>query len=114
MTKLLRFIFASAFALALALTSLSAAAQDAVRPAVGTPLQAAQKLIKAGKYRDALEKVQEADDAPSKTANEKLLIERMRLAAASGAGDMAAAVKAFDAVNASGKLFNAVQKAEVS
>lgn len=104
MTKLLRFIFASAFALALALASLSAAAQDAVRPAVGTPLQAAQKLIKAGKYREALEKVQEADDAPSKTANEKLLIERMRLAAASGAGDMAAAVKAFDAVNASGKL----------
>ena len=104
MTKLLRFIFASAFALALALASLSAAAQDAVRPAVGTPLQAAQKLIKAGKYRDALEKVQEADDAPSKTANEKLLIERMRLAAASGAGDMAAAVKAFEAVNASGKL----------
>lgn len=104
MIKLLRVILASAFALALAFASIAASAQEAVRPAVGTPLQAAQKLIKAGKYREALQKVQEADDAPSKTANEKYLIERMRLAAASGAGDMAAAARAYDAVNASGKL----------
>jgi len=104
MIKLLRFLLASAFTLALAFTSLSAAAQEAVRPAVGTPLQAAQKLIKAGKYREALQKVQEADDVASKTANEKLLVERMRLAAASGAGDMAAATRAFDAINATGKL----------
>ncbi|MBE2244515.1 MAG: hypothetical protein IAE86_17300 [Burkholderiaceae bacterium] len=104
MIKLLRFLLASAFTLALAFTSLSAAAQEAVRPAVGTPLQAAQKLIKAGKYREALQKVQEADDVASKTANEKLLVERMRLAAASGAGDMAAATRAYDAINATGKL----------
>lgn len=104
MIKLLRFLLASAFTLALAFTSLSATAQEAVRPAVGTPLQAAQKLIKAGKYREALQKVQEADDVASKTANEKLLVERMRLAAASGAGDMAAATRAYDAINATGKL----------
>lgn len=104
MIKLLRFVLASAFALALSLISLAAAAQETVRPVVGTPLQAAQKAIKAGKYKEALDEVRKADEAAGKTANEKVLIERMRLAAASGAGDMATAAKAYDAINASGKL----------
>lgn len=107
MIKLLRLLLASAFALTFALTAMGVHAQDAVRPVVGTPLQAAQKLIKAGKYKDALDKVREADDAPGKTPNEKYLVERMRLAAASGAGDMATAAKAYEAVNASGKLSGA-------
>ncbi|MEO8125144.1 MAG: hypothetical protein ABI633_13940 [Burkholderiales bacterium] len=104
MIKALRFALSLTFTLALALACLSTQAQDAVRAVVGTPLQAAQKLIKSGKYKDALGKVNEADEAPGKTANEKYLIERMRLAAASGAGDMGTAVKAFDAINATGKM----------
>ena len=103
MTQALRILAALAFAL----SALATQAQESVRPAVGTPLQAAQQLIKAGKYQDALAKVREADNAPNRTANENYLIERMRLAAASGAGDMGTAVKAFDAINATGKLASA-------
>jgi hypothetical protein len=91
-------------ALSLALLAPVVQAQDSVRPEVGTPLQAAQNLIKSQKYKEALVKVHDADAVPSKTANETYLVERMRIAAASGAGDMATAAKAFDAINASGKL----------
>ena len=100
MIKVLRF----AAALVLASFTFAAQAQEAVRPVVGTPLQAAQQLIKSGKYKEALAKVREADAAPNKTANENYLIDRMRLAAASGAGDMGTAAKAFEEVNATGKL----------
>lgn len=100
----LSFAFSIAFTLALSLTFPSVHAQEAVRPVVGTPLQAAQHLIKSGKYKQALAKVNEAEAASGKTANEKYLIERMRLAAASGAGEMGTAVKAFEAINATGKM----------
>lgn len=73
--------------------------QGGLRPEVGKPLQAAQDLIKAGKFRDALAKVREADAVGGKTAAEMTTIERMRLAAASGAGDADTAAKAFDAVS---------------
>jgi len=68
---------------------------------VGKPLQAAQELVKAGKFREALAKVREADAVGGKTANESLTIERMRLAAASGAGDADTAARAFEAVSGS-------------
>ena len=100
-------VFALALALAMLLAALPARAQDAVRPVVGTPLQAAQQLIKAGKYSQAIAKVDEANAAPNKTANETYLIARMRLAAASGAGDMASAAKAYEAASASGKMSSA-------
>ncbi len=91
--------------LALALVaSLGASAQEAVRPEVGKPLQAAQDLIKSGKYKEALAKVRDADAVAGKNANESFLVERMRIAAASGAGDMDAASKAFEALAASGKV----------
>jgi len=77
----------------------SSHAQTGLRPEVGKPLQAAQELIKAGKYRDALAKVREADAVGGKSANENLMVERMRLAAASGAGDADTAAKAFETVN---------------
>lgn len=86
------------------LIALGAQAQEAVRPDVGKPLQAAQELIKAGKYKEALAKVRDADAVAGKNANESFLIERMRIAAASGAGDMEAASKAFEALAATGKL----------
>ena len=78
--------------------ALAASAQEAVRPDVGKPLQAAQELIKAGKYKDALAKVRDADAVPSKSANETYMIERMRIAAASGAGDVETAAKSFEVV----------------
>ena len=81
-----------------------AQAQEALRPEVGKPLQAAQELIKAQKYKDALAKVRDADAVVGKSANESLMVERMRIAAASGAGDVETAAKAFEVISASGKV----------
>ncbi|MEF7612384.1 hypothetical protein V4F39_00590 [Aquincola sp. MAHUQ-54] len=80
-----------------------------LRPEVGRPLQQAGELLKAGKAREALAKVREADAAGNKTAAEQLLIERMRGAAAQRAGDAPTAIAAFEAVFASGKLSAAEQ-----
>lgn len=82
----------------------SAVAQEALRPEVGKPLQAAQDLLKARKYSEALAKVREADAAPNKTANESFTIERMRGAVAQAAGDYDTASKSFEAQINSGKL----------
>src|SRR5258706_7120945 len=77
---------------------------DAVRPEVGTPLQDAQNLLRSGKHREAMAKVNEADAVSGKSAGESLLIQRMRGSVASAAGDMEAANKAFEAVLNSGKV----------
>lgn len=82
-------------------------AQEALRPEVGKPLLAAQELIKAGRYKEALARVREADAVGGKTANESLMVERMRIAAASGAGDVDTAARAFEVINASAKVSNA-------
>lgn len=79
-------------------------AADTLRPEVGKPLQEAQTLIQQKKYRDALAKVSAAAAIPRLTEYESFVIEQMRAAAASGAGDSAAAVKAFEAQIASGRL----------
>lgn len=79
--------------------ALAAQAQDAVRPEVGKPLQAAGELIRAQRYKEALAKVREADAAGARNANETFLIERMRIAAASGAGDTETAAKSFEAIS---------------
>ena len=98
MNRLLpRLIAAVVAALALQL----AHAQGGLRPEVGKPLQAAQEMIKAGKYREALAKVREADAVGGKSSNESTMIERMRLAAASGAGDADTAARSFEAVSGS-------------
>ena len=97
----------AALSLAVVLASASlgiAHAQEGLRPEVGRPLQAAQELIKAGKYREALAKVRDADAVGGKSGNESLLIERMRIAAASGAGDVETAARSFEVISASGKV----------
>ncbi len=85
-------------AAAAALLVFGAAHGQGMRPEVGKPLQAAQEMIKAGKYREALGKVREADAVGGKTAAESNLIERMRLAAASGAGDAETAARSYEAL----------------
>jgi hypothetical protein len=96
-----RHITSALVTLAAALAFGLAQAQGGLRPEVGKPLQAAQDLVKAGKFREALAKVREADAVGGKTANETSLIERMRLAAASGAGDTDTAARSFDAIGGS-------------
>jgi hypothetical protein len=80
------------------------AAAQALRPEVARPLQQASELLKAGKAREALAKVRDADAVANKTAAEQLTIDRMRGAAAQRAGDHAVVIQAFEAVAASGKL----------
>jgi len=88
-----RWVVATATALV-----FGAAHGQAMRPEIGKPLQAAQEMIKGGKYREALAKVREADAVGGKTGAESTTIERMRLAAASGAGDADTAANSYNAL----------------
>ena len=85
----------------------SAQAQEAIRAEVGKPLQAARDLYKQHKYKEALAKLREAEAVPNRTASENHLIEQMRAAIASQAGDTEQAIKASQALIASGKLSEA-------
>lgn len=87
----------------------TASAQEGLRPEVGKPLQQANALLKDGKAKEALAKVREADAVPNKNPSEKLMIDRMRGAAAQRAGDNATAIQAFESALASGKLSGAEQ-----
>lgn len=94
-----------ALTLALAAAGCMTVAQaQNIRPEVGKPLQQAGELLKAGKAREALAKVREADAVGGKTAQEQFMIDRMRGSAAQRAGDNATAIQSFEAVFNSGKL----------
>jgi len=82
-------------------------AQESLRPEIGKPLQAAQELIKAQRYKEALTKVREAEAAGARNANETFMIERMRIAAASGAGEVDTAARSFGALNSSPRVSSA-------
>ncbi len=83
---------------------------QSVRPEIGKPLQAAQEMMKAKKYKDALAKIRETDAVGGKTPAEQLLIDGTRASAAQMAGDYDTAAKSFEAVLASGKLGPAESK----
>jgi tetratricopeptide (TPR) repeat protein len=70
-----------------------------VRAEVGKPLQQASELLKAGKAKEALAKVREADAVGGKTAAEQLTIDRMKAAAAQRAGDFPTAIAALEGVH---------------
>lgn len=82
-----------------ALCAVPGASAQALRPEIGKPLQAAQGLVKAGKYREALAEVRKADAVGGRTAAENLLIERMRIAAASGAGDVETLARSYEVLD---------------
>jgi len=82
----------------------SAHTSEAVRPEVAKPLKAAQELLKAGKPREALVQLSEADAVPGQSAYESFVIERLRGSAAASAGDHETTMKAFDAVLAASRL----------
>jgi len=90
-----------ALTLTLALAGwLAVAGAQGLRPEVGKPLQQAGDMLKAGKAREALAKVREAESVPNRTPAEQLTIDRMKAAAAQRAGDTATAVQALEAVAA--------------
>lgn len=93
--KTLRALTLSLFALA----CLGPAQAQGLRAEVGKPLQQAAELLKAGKAKDALAKVREADRASGKTAAEQLTIDRMKAAAAQRAGDLPTAIQALEAIH---------------
>ncbi len=102
-----------ALACAAAAALFTAQAQETVRPEIGKSLQSANELIKAGKYKEALAKVRDADAVGGKTANESYMVERMRIAAASGAGEVDTAARSFEALSGSGKV-SAADKARMA
>ncbi len=82
----------------IAAASLSLAQAQGLRPEVGRPLQQAAELLKAGKAREALAKVREAEAVSGRTPAEQLTIDRMKAAAAQRAGDMATTIQALEAI----------------
>lgn len=87
--------------------AVGAAQAQSMRPEVGKPLQAASDLLKAGKGKEALAKVREAEAVGGKTAAESLMVDRMKAAAAQRAGDNATAAQALESLY--GKVSGAEQ-----
>ena len=95
---------AALLAAALALAG-GALAQESLRPEVGQPLQAAQELIKARQVpRGARQGSRGRGGRRHATPTRRYLIERMRLAAASGAGDADTAARSFEALSSSSRI----------
>jgi hypothetical protein len=91
---------------------LTAAHAQGIRPEVAKPLQAASDLLKAGKAKEAMVKVREADAAAGKTPSEQLVIDRMKGAAAQRIGDTATTITAFESVYERGGGSEKAQMAE--
>ena len=89
---------------ALAALPLASHAADTLRPDVAKPLNAAQDLYRAHKYKDALTKINQAAAVPGKTPYESTMIEQMRGAAAAAAGDAGTAAQAYETLLSSGQL----------
>jgi tetratricopeptide (TPR) repeat protein len=81
----------------------AAAQGEAYRPEIATPLRAAEQLIQAKKFDEALLKVREAAALADRTPAENVAIERTRAIAAFGAGDLTTATRSFEIVIASGR-----------
>ena len=97
--RLVRRAASAALLVASLCTAVPAVAQESVRPEIGKPLQAAQEMIRAQRFKEALGKVREAEAVGPRNANETYLVERMRMSAAAGAGDMETAARSLDALS---------------
>ncbi len=87
----------------------TAHAADTVKPELGKILNAAQDDMKKGKFKDALNKLHEADAIGGKSAYESYLVEATRASAAQQAGDYATAAKSIESVVNSGHVTGANQ-----
>lgn len=104
--NMLRHLFAVTMALGLAFSAATATAaeKESLRPAVGKPLQEAQKLIQARKFKEALEPIGDAEAVSGLTPYEGFVIAQMKGAALAGAGDSNGAAVAFEKVLAAKRL----------
>jgi hypothetical protein len=87
---------AATLSLILVLMAGVAIAAESLRPAVGRPLQSAQKLIQARKYKEALGPIGEAEKVGDLTDDERITIARMKGSALAGAGDADGSAAAFE------------------
>ena len=87
-----------------------AQAQDALRPAVGKPLQKAQALAHKGQFPQAMAQVDAAAAVSNKTANESFVIDEMRASIAQQSGDFKGSIAADEALIRSGKVPVATQQ----
>jgi hypothetical protein len=88
-------------ALSLALIAagcFSTAQAQGVRAEIGRPLQQASEFLKAGKAKEALGKVREAEAVSGITPAERQTIDGMKAAAAQRAGDTATAIQALESL----------------
>ncbi len=84
----------------------AAAAEETLRTEFAAPYKAYQELMNAKDFKGALAKVAEMDAIPSLTAFEKYKIERLRIPAASSAGDNPLTMKSLELALDSGRLDN--------
>lgn len=89
---------------ALLLGSSVTFAADTLRPEVGKPLQDAQAALKSRNYREALSDVDAAEKVGGLTPYESYIVNRMRAAAATGAGQSSVAIKAYETALASPQM----------
>jgi hypothetical protein len=82
----------------------SAAAQETVRAVIAPAITEARDLLAAGKFKEALAKVAEAEKVPDRSAYENFIIDQLRGGAAAGAGDIDTAVRSFESALATGRL----------
>jgi hypothetical protein len=82
-------------------------AGSTVRPEVGKPLEAAIKLLKRKRGKEALARIRKAEAVPNKTPYEMYLVERVRGQAAAAAGNASEAARAFEATAASSAVSGA-------
>ncbi len=80
--------------------SIGIASAQGIRPEIAKPLQAAGDYLRAGKAREALGKVREAEAVGGRSGAEQSLIDRMKASAAQRAGDMATATQALESLYA--------------
>lgn len=93
------FLLALALPLGMAATVMApvvAQAAETMSVEVGKPLQAAQKLARAGKYAAALKKTREAAAVKKKTTYESFVVNDFMGYLAARLGDYASAVKAYE------------------
>lgn len=86
-----------------------ASAQDSVRKEVGTPLTEASRLLKAGKAKEALAKLRDAEAVGGRTAAENNAIEGVRFSAAMVANEPDTMARSFETLKGAGKLSGAQQ-----
>ncbi|MET0311949.1 MAG: hypothetical protein ABW051_07850 [Burkholderiaceae bacterium] len=91
------------FGAALLAMAFAASAQPvSLRPELVPPLRAAQELLQQKKFAEALAALAPADAVADKSPQETWTLERLRAAAASGAGDVPMTIRALDAALGSG------------